>query len=208
MNNPGYGILFLDIGGVLLSNGWGTASRHEAARLFGFDYAEMNSRHAIIFNLFETGKISLDEYLEIAVFNQPRNFSVSEFKDFMYAQSTILPSFLPWLRDWKKKNAVKIIALNNEGKELNEHRIEKFGLTHCFDAFLSSCNTGMCKPDPGVFRLALSVAHLPPEACLYIDDTLVHVEVAGKMGIQAYQHKSFEETAKILEAVFTSYPQK
>jgi len=98
MKQQGYSVLFLDICGVLLSNGWGRESRMRGARQFGLDFEEMNDRHNLIFNLFETGKISLDEYLETAVFNHPRNFSMAEFKDFMFAQSSQLPDFLPgWL---------------------------------------------------------------------------------------------------------------
>lgn len=201
MYNSGYSVLFLDIGGVLLSNGWGIESRRKAAQQFGFDFEEMNTRHSITFNLFEIGKISLDQYLETAVFNHPRNFSLTEFKDFMFAQSVELPAILPWLLDWKKKKGLKIIALNNEGKELNDYRIKKFGLTHLFDAFISSCDMGMCKPDRALYELALAVARKPAGACIYFDDTLVHVEAAGKMGIQAFQHKNFEETKKILQTV-------
>jgi putative hydrolase of the HAD superfamily len=199
MYNAAYRILFLDIGGVLLSNGWGIGSRRKAARQFGLDFDEMNERHNLIFNLYETGKISLDEYLETAVFNHPRNFGPAEFKNFMLAQSEELPFFLSWLPGWKKNNAVKIISINNEGKELNDYRIKKFRLTNCFDAFISSCDTGMCKPDPGIYALALAVAHTPAEACIFFDDTLVHVEAARKIGIKAFHHQSFDETKKILE---------
>jgi len=201
MNHSGYSVLFLDIGGVLLTPGWGKESRLKAAREFGLDFEELNSRHNLIFNLFETGKISLDEYLEIVVFSLSRNFSVTEFKNFMFAQSVELPAILPWLLDWKKKSGIKIISINNEGKELNDYRIKKFGLTQCFDAFISSCETGMCKPDRALYELALAVAHIRPAACIYFDDTLVHIEAARKMGIQAFHHQSFEETKKILQTV-------
>ena len=59
----------------------------------------------------------------------------------------------------------------------------------------------MCKPNRGIYELALAVAHRPPENCLYFDDTLVHVEAASKMGIKAFHHQSFEETKKVLEEV-------
>ena len=201
MDHSEYSVLFLDIGGVLLTPGWGNESRLKAAREFGLDFEVMNSRHNLIFNLFETGKISLDEYLETVVFNLSRNFSLTEFKDFMFAQSVELPHILPWLLDWKKRSGLKIISINNEGKELNDYRIKKFGLTQCFDAFISSCETGMCKPDRELFELALAVAHIPAGACIYFDDTLVHVEAARKVGMNAFQHQSFEETKKILEEV-------
>ena len=199
MKQQGYNVLFLDIGGVLLSNGWGKESRLNAAQRFGLEFEEMNERHNLIFNLFETGKISLDEYLETAVFNRPRNFSMAEFKDFMFKQSKELPDFLPWLYKWKKTSGLRIISIHNEGKELNDYRVNKFGLTDCFDAFISSCETGMSKPNRGIYELALAVAYTPPENCLYFDDTLVHIEAASKMGIKAFHHQSFEETKKILE---------
>ena len=192
-------VLFLDIGGVLLSNGWGTDSRINAAKKFGFDFDEMNKRHNLVFNLHESGKISLDVYLETVVFNVSRDFSVQAFKEFMFAQSSALPGMLDWIRDWKRKTGMRIISINNEGKELNHYRINTFGLYEFFDAFLSSCDVGMCKPNPAFFDLAIAVAHAPASNCLYIDDTLVHVEVARKKGINAFWHRSYEETSAMLE---------
>jgi putative hydrolase of the HAD superfamily len=200
MNNAGIKILFLDVGGVLLSNGWGKASRQKAAKQFSFDIDQIEGLHSYHFNLYEMGKLTLDEYLEIVVFNQPRNFTKEEMKAFIFSQSTQLPDILPWIKKWKKDNSeIKIFSINNEGKELNDYRIEKFGLTDCFDAFISSCDVGMCKPDRGIYQLALAVTHRPAASCIYFDDTLVHVETAGRMGIQAFQHQSFEETKRILQ---------
>ena len=71
--------LFLDIGGVLLTNGWGHASRQGAAETFEFDYAEMNAIHEFIFNVYEIGKITLDEYLNTTLFYQPRAFTKEDF---------------------------------------------------------------------------------------------------------------------------------
>jgi putative hydrolase of the HAD superfamily len=57
-------ILFLDVGGVLLTNGWGHESRQRAAEQFGFDYLEMDVLHDFMFNTYEIGRITLDEYLD------------------------------------------------------------------------------------------------------------------------------------------------
>ena len=195
-----YRILFSDIGGVLLTNGWGHESREAASKRFGIDYAEMDVLHDFIFNVYEMGKISLDVYLDTVVFNHPRNFSREEFKDFMFAQSVALPGMLSWFIEWKSKNhRLKIISINNEAKELNVHRIKKFKLHNFFDAFVSSCEVGMRKPDPGIFRLALGIAQAQPHECLYFDDRIMLVEAAKKEGIHAYHHKSFESTRKIIE---------
>jgi len=195
-----YKILFSDIGGVLLTNGWGHESREAASKKFGVEYSEMDVLHDFIFNVWEMGKISLDVYLDTVVFNHPRNFSREEFKEFMFAQSVELPKTLLWLINWKKRNpTVKIISINNEPKELNEYRIERFKLHNFFDAFISSCEVGMRKPDPGIFRLALGIAQAKPAECLYFDDRPMLVEAAKKEGIHAHHHKNFEDTKLIIE---------
>ncbi|GAB3274844.1 HAD family phosphatase [Larkinella harenae] len=193
-------VLFLDVGGVLLTNGWGHESRQRAAETFGFDYAEMDVLHDFIFNTYEIGRITLDEYLDTVVFNKPRDFTREDFKSFMFAQSLELPHMLQWLVEWKKSNPqIRILSINNEGRELNEYRIKKHRLHQCFDAFISSCEVGMRKPDPGIFRLAMGVAQARPEQCFYFDDRLMLVETARKLGIQAFHHQSFETTKSILE---------
>ena len=193
-------IIFCDIGGVLLTNGWGHESREAAAKQFGFDYNEMNKIHEFIFNVYEIGRISLDEYLSTTLFYEPRDFTREDFKAFMFAQSIELPNMLPWLIDWKKRHKnYRVISINNEGKELNDYRIQKFKLHRCFDAFISSCEVGMRKPDPEIFQLALGIAQVSSDECLYIDDRLLIVEAAKKAGINAIQHKTMEGTKKFLE---------
>jgi putative hydrolase of the HAD superfamily len=196
-------ILFFDIGGVLLSNGWGHESRQAAAKKFDFDYDEMNYLHEFIFNVYEIGSIDLDEYLNTVLFYRPRNFTKEEFIDFMYAQSVQLPHMLDWLVKWKANysSRFRFISINNEGRELNDYRIKKYSLHNCFDAFVSSCEVGMRKPDPGIFKLAMGIAHAQPSQCIYFDDRSILVDAASKLGIESYQHKSFTATKTFLETL-------
>ncbi len=196
-------IIFSDIGGVLLTNGWGHESRQAAALKFGFDYEEMNRLHEFIFNVYEIGKISLDEYLNTTLFYRSRNFAKQDFIDFMLEQSAELPDTLKWLIEFKKKNGSKfrIISINNEGKELNDYRIKKFRLHECFDAFISSCEVGMRKPDPGIFKLAMGIAQVSPEQCIYFDDRQILVDAASKTGMECYLHTGFAKTKAILEGL-------
>ncbi|MCO5949965.1 HAD family hydrolase [Mucilaginibacter flavidus] len=192
-------ILFFDIGGVLLTNGWGHESRREASEKFGLDYEEVKELHTFIFNVYEMGSISLDEYLDTVVFNHPRDFAREDFKEFMYRQSLELPDTLKWLKEWKKDCGFRIISINNEGKELNDYRVKKFKLHEVFDAFISSCEVKMRKPDPQIFNLAMGIALAQPGQCVYFDDRIMFVNAAKKLGIHAYQHTGFEETKAILE---------
>jgi putative hydrolase of the HAD superfamily len=195
-------ILFSDIGGVLLTNGWGHESRMAAAVKFKIDYEEMNILHNFIFNVYEIGKISLDDYLNTAIFNKERDFSKEEFINFMYDQSQLLPDTLSWFVEWKRKHEhVKIISLNNEPRELNQFRIQKFKLHDFFDAFVTSCEVGMRKPDPGIYLLGLGIAQARPEECIYFDDRYMLVQAAKKTGIRAFHHTSFKNTKKIMESL-------
>jgi len=192
-------VLFFDIGGVLLTNGWGRDSRKLAAEQFGLDYDEVNEIHNFIFNVYEIGSIDLDEYLDTVIFNHPRDFTREDFKEFIFSRSQELPDTLAWLKQWKKDSGFRIISINNEGKELNDYRVKKFKLHEVFDAFVSSCEVNMRKPDPGIFKLAMGIAQVLPQQCVYFDDRIMFANAAQKLGIRSFQHTSFESTKKILE---------
>lgn len=192
-------ILFFDIGGVLLTNGWGHLSRQKAAEKFGLDFIEAEALHNFIFNIYEIGKITLDEYLNTVIFNHPRDFPREDFKEFIFSQSQELPEMLQWLKQWKKGSGFRIISINNEGKELNDYRVKKFKLHECFDAFISSGEVKMRKPDPEIFQLAMGIAMVSPEQCVYFDDRLMLVEAAQRLGITSHHHTSPASTIQILE---------
>ncbi len=120
-------------------------------------------------------------------------------RNLCYRQSRELPDTLKWLKDWKKDCGFRIISINNEGKELNDYRVKKFKLHDCFDAFVSSCEVNMRKPDPGIFKLAMGIALGLPQQCVYFDDRIMFANAAQKLGIRSFQHTGFESTKKILE---------
>lgn len=183
----------------MLTNGWGHESRQKAAKKFGLNYEEMDVLHDFIFNVYEIGKVTLDDYLDTVVFNHSRDFTKEEFKAFMFSQSVELPDMLLWLKEWKKHCGFRVISINNESRELNDYCIKKFSLHQYFDAFISSCHVGMRKPDPGIFHLAMGIAQALPEECVYFDDRLMLVQAAQKLGIRSFHHEDFESTKKIIE---------
>ena len=192
-------VVFMDIGGVMLTNGWDHESRAKAAEVFGFDYTEMNILHNFIYNVFEIGSISLDEYLDTVVFDKPRDFTKYQFKDFMYSQSVELPQMLAWLKSWKRKIDLPVIAISNENEELNNYRIQTFNLHELFDGFFSSCYVGYRKPDPRIFKTALEITQVKPDQCIYFDDRPMLVNAAKKLGMNSILHQNFETTKNILE---------
>lgn len=186
--------LLLDIGGVLLTNGWDRQARRRAAENFGLDYDEMNERHHLTFDTYEEGKLSLEDYLIRVVFYEKRPFSPEDFKTFMLAQSQPLPGMLDLMQRIKKKYALALGAVSNEGRELTIFRIQKFKLKSVIDFFVSSCFVHFRKPDEDMYRIALDIAQAQPEQSIYIDDRAMFVEVARSLGIKGIHHLGYEST--------------
>jgi putative hydrolase of the HAD superfamily len=198
MENEKIIALFLDIGGVLLTNGWDRTMRRRAARNFDLDYEEMNERHHLTFDTYEEGKLSLDQYLSRVVFHRRRSFSRDDFRDFMLAQSKPMPEMIALISSLKEKYGLKIAAVSNEGRELTIHRVRSFKLDRFIDFFICSCFVHLRKPDEDIYRLALDCAQVPAENVVYIDDRLMFVQVAGAIGIKGIHQTDYESTRTAL----------
>jgi putative hydrolase of the HAD superfamily len=186
--------LFVDIGGVLLTNGWDHRSRRAAAKLFGLEWAEMEERHRLNFDTFEEGKLTLEDYLRRVVFHRPRTFSRAQFRRFMFAQSKPFPEMIGLIRQLKIRHGLKIMVVSNEGRELNAHRIQTFKLAGFVDAFVTSCFVRMRKPDAEIFRLALDLAQTPASEIVYLENTALFVQVAAGLGIRGVVHTDYQST--------------
>jgi putative hydrolase of the HAD superfamily len=187
--------LFLDIGGVMLSNGWGHESRRLAAEAFNLNLSEMEERHHLTFVTYEEGKLTLKEYLNRVVFYQKCTFTHDQFQQFMFAQSTPYTEMIEFMRKVKELNHLKIAVVNNEARELNEHRIKKFQLNKFVDFYISSCFIHFRKPDADIFRIALDIAQIPAEHVAYIENTQMFVDVARDLGIRSILHKDYLSTS-------------
>jgi putative hydrolase of the HAD superfamily len=190
--------IFTDIGGVLLTNGWDREARKNAIQLFKLDPVETEERHHLSFDTYESGKISLSEYLKRLVFYSKRDFSEEDFRAFMFEQSQPYPEMLELIRGIKKKYGIKIAVVNNEGRELNNHRIHKFKMGEFVDFFISSCFVHFRKPDADIFKIALDIAQVSPEKVIYLEDRPLFVQVADTLGIRGIIHKDFNTTRKQL----------
>lgn len=193
--------LFLDIGGVMLTNGWGHESRRLAAEAFNLNLSEMEDRHHLTFVTYEEGKLTRKEYLDLVVFYQKRTFTPDQFQKFMFAQSTPYKEMIEFIRKLKAQNQLKIAVVNNEARELNEYRIKKFHLNQFVDFFISSCFVHFRKPDADIFRMALDIAQVPAEYVVYIEDVQMFVDVARDLGIRSIHHKDYLSTSAELASM-------
>lgn len=202
MNTPtAITCLFLDIGGVLLTDGWTHAARQAAAKRFDLDLGEMEERHHLTFDTYEVGKLTLEEYLHRIIFYRRRPFTRAEFRRFMFAQSRPFPKMIDLVIRLKARHRLKVAVVSNEGRELNLHRIRQFKLNGFVDFFISSCFVHFRKPDTDIYRMALDVAQVRAEHVLYIEDRPMFVQIAETLGIRGIRHTGFHSTRAQLVAL-------
>jgi putative hydrolase of the HAD superfamily len=185
--------IFWDVGGVLLNNAWDHAERAAALEHFQLDPKEFDSRHQLIVSPFENGKISLDEYLDRTVFYRERSFSREEFRGYMFSLSQPKRDVLDFAQTLADSHKYLMSTLNNESRELNLQRIEKFNLRKIFRLFVSSCFVGLRKPESGIYQLALEITQVKPEQCCFIDDRAANLECPAKLGMQTIEMQSLDQ---------------
>jgi putative hydrolase of the HAD superfamily len=186
--------LFVDIGGVLLTDGWSRKASKMAAGKFGLDFDEMEERHSQALGTYELGKLTLKEYLNHLVFYKKRKFTPSQFLKFMYAQSKPYTEMIELVRSLKARYGLKIVVVSNEGREINEYRINEFKLDGFVDFFISSCFVRLRKPDADIFRLALDTVRVSSGQVVYIENTPMFVKVAEGLGILSILHTDYKST--------------
>jgi putative hydrolase of the HAD superfamily len=198
---PDITTMFWDIGGVILTNGWDRDSRREAANTFHLDWEEFQDRHELSFPAFDSGLVTLDEYLNRTLFYRPRPFTREDFVAFMYAQSKEYPEARKILDDVARSGKYLIGSINNEPLELNEYRIQKFDLRRDFLVFFSSCYVRSRKPEELIYRVALEVTQRPPSECVFIDDRPLNLENPRRLGMNAIHYQNPDQ----LRSEFKNY---
>jgi len=174
---------FFDLGGVCLSNGWDHEQRQRVAQKLGFDYETFDSRHRQVVDSLERGQLTLEEYLHWTLFYEPRSFTIERAIDEMQQLSMPFAETLQVVRALREGSGCLLATLNNESRELNEYRIERFGLHSLFTVFFTSCYMGLIKPQPEAYRRALQITQRRPDECLFVDDRPMNVEVARILGM-------------------------
>jgi len=191
--------IFFDIGGVMLTDGWGHDSRRTAAVQFGLDWDDFTDRHEKVAHLIETNGLSLEHYLDRVIFYRPRSFSRDEFRTFVFAQSQSKPESLEIVRQLANLKRYFLATLNNEILELNLYRIQHFELGKYFPVFFSSCFLGLRKPDEAIYRAVLEIVQSAPDQCVFIDDREVNLECPRELGLRTIHFQDAQHLRRELK---------
>lgn len=201
MGGQRFRMLYSDIGGVLGTNGWDANLRKKIAREFRLDFDEIESRHHLIFDSFERGYMSFEDYLARVFFASPREFTLEQLRDYTYNASTPWPENIAFFQRVKTTNGLKMGLISNEGQGITEHRVVKFGLRALADFLVISHFVHFRKPDREIWQLALNLAQATPQESIYIDDREMFVNVAADLGFTAVHHESLETTRERLRGL-------
>jgi putative hydrolase of the HAD superfamily len=180
-----FDVILFDVGGVLLTNGWDHRERALVLGKFRVDRDGFEARNPAPYRAWESGAIPVEAYLKATIFNETRDFSADEFFRAMCAQSAPLENgALGILKELAASDKCLLGALNNEARETNEYRFQRFGLRELFKVTLSSCYLGLRKPEPAIYQRALDILGRPAARILFIDDRAENVAGAEAAGFK------------------------
>ena len=103
-------------------------------------------------------------------------------------------------RELKQSGAVRLATLNNESRELNEHRLDAFQLRNVFDYFICSGYVHEMKPNPAIYTAAIDISGFAADTALFIDDKQENCQAAAVLGMQTIRFTDPSQLCKELKA--------
>jgi putative hydrolase of the HAD superfamily len=109
----------------------------------------------------------------------------------------------PAMIDWQlaiKQRGLLTAILSNMGEAVLVSVEREFDWIRRFDLLVWSCEVGVVKPHPAIYRHMMAELGTPPEEILFIDDKLPNIEAARALNIQAIQFSTVERLREDLIA--------
>lgn len=179
-------VLLFDLGGVLVE----FSGVQDIAPFLRESLSESEIlgrwRHCTHTHQFGIGALSRQEFGKRFVRDWNLNIPPEDFlREFRNWSRRLLPGVAELLASLRPR--FRLAALSNSNELHWERNTNELGLTQLFEVAISSHQIGVCKPDPAAYRITLERLGVRPEAVMFFDDVLAHVEAAKALGIQAFQ---------------------
>jgi putative hydrolase of the HAD superfamily len=200
--------IIFDLGGVIINLDIPRTTRaFEAlgAANFGESYSQL--AQTPLFDAFDKGLVSETVFFT----NLKQQFDLPQpIAQLEQAWNAMLLDFpalrLEQLQDYKQRYNLFLLSNTNtthvqafEKTLWDSHKVAN--LQPFFHKVYYSCDIGLRKPDAEIFEFVLADNGLKPEATVFIDDTLMHVEAARSLGIKAVHLPKGEEFSAVLEVI-------
>ncbi|MER6998118.1 HAD family phosphatase [Streptomyces sp. NPDC000410] len=111
----------------------------------------------------------------------------------MFAPFALEPAMAALLRRLRGAGVPVALLSNSWG-----HRYDREGWDELFDEVVISCEVGMRKPEPEIFRHTARLLGRRSEECVFVDDLGRNVRAARALGMAAVHHRTAAETADAL----------
>lgn len=155
-------------------------------------------------HLLETGRMSLDEFHERLVVRSEealgRPLDLGIYAQFLRELGVGVHWMMVHRVRELRAEGYRTAILTNNVREWGQYWKESIPL-HLFDEIVDSCDVGLRKPDPEIFRLTCRRLDVTPEAAVFLDDTRRHVEAARTVGLHAILVRDPVEALAELDAI-------
>lgn len=144
-------------------------------------------------NEYDRGTLSLDEVMEHLMARS--GFSREKCVDFVQRAIDIqepIRSTEELIKALKADGRYRLYVLSNMSHEFIEF-LRRVPVYRHFDGEVVSCEEGICKPEPAIYRLLLERYALDPAETLFIDDRPENVEAAEREGIVGFHYNRRDE---------------
>ena len=192
--------IVFDLGKVLIPFEWQRGyDAFAAASPYPPEEVRLRIKETGLFEGFERGKVEPHEVAERV--SEVLGLSVT-FDQFRVMWSSIfLPeTIVPDGMLERLRRNYRLLLLSNTDS-IHFHWVkEKYPILRHFDDFLLSFELGLRKPEPAIYREAISRARSEPGEVFFTDDRLDNVEGALQAGIDAVQFVSLEQLEQDLKS--------
>ena len=193
--------VFWDVGGVILTNGWDKGQRTRVLGRLGVNLPAYEKMHDRANYYWERGLMTAEDFFSQTVLrpNPHLDLTFDVLWPQVCAESRVLhPGCLDILAELKGMGRYRLATLNNESRELNEHRLDAFKLRSLFDYFICSGYVHEMKPKTDIYKSAIDISGSGAETALFIDDKQENCAAAEALGMNAIQFTSPEQLCRVL----------
>lgn len=182
--------IILDLGGVIINLDT-QKPFNTLKQLFKENYTEIETTYKSVdlFNEFEVGKISSDEFI-LFFLNRNKNLTPEQVVAIWNSMLLDIPKErIVLIRKLTLKYNVFLLSNTNEIHltHINNYLFDTYGITSINSLFKKayfSHQIGLRKPNPEIFKFVLNKNELNPSETLFVDDSIEHIQSAQQLGIQ------------------------
>ncbi len=146
------------------------------------------------------GYLSREEYIEqVSVLTHKAPAEIGAIMRATHIRNDALVAYVRTLRP-----EYKVAMLSNVGRGLINQLFSAEELEQLFDTVVLSCDVGMVKPDPDIYRLTASRLGVLVEECVMVDDMQDNTDGAEAIGMRGIVYKTTDSFLSDLSGVIAT----